>query len=259
MSATGNEAPSQAKMTAMIRELEKEAADLLKYPRADLVSIIRNVGFICTCCAKCCTRGFNGHVFLLDNDVDTVREIDPSALMPAPNFEFCDQNGVFYVSGYALRTKKDGSCIFLNRNRCTIYDRRMSICRIYPYMLHREEGEDGSVDWRQISGLNQHGEYYGEIGQEEADAIASEVIKYEYASLSHQISFISFIRDFFSLHGLRHIQRVYDRRIGEFRNGVPVTVRVYCQGVLEERQAICTDYGIVPRQTKKAKRAVQQD
>lgn len=257
MITTGSRTAGQAKMTTMIEELEAEAADLLKYPRADLVSIIRNVGFICTCCAQCCTRDFNGHVFLLESDTETVREIDPSVLMPAPSFEFCDRNGIFYASGYALKTKTDGSCVFLNRNRCTIYDRRMSICRIYPYMLHREEGDDGQVDWRQIGGLNRHGEYYGEIGAEEAEAIASEVMEYEYASLRHQISFISFIREYFADHGLRHVQRVYDRQMAEFRSGIPVTVQVYSREGLEERQAVCTDYGIIPRLKKKSKKGVQ--
>ncbi len=52
-----------------------------------------------------------------------------------------------------------GSCWFLENGKCRIYEHRFTICRIYPYMLHREADEKGSVDWRQFCGLDQHGEY----------------------------------------------------------------------------------------------------
>ena len=144
-----------------IAALTQERNSVFEYPTERHASVIHEVGFRCTCCAKCCTRAFNGHVFLLDRDVNAVREIDPAALEPAPNPEFCDQNGTFYVSGYALRAKDDdaGSCYFLENNRCRIYESRFAICRIYPNMLHREADENGKVDWRQISGLDKHGEY----------------------------------------------------------------------------------------------------
>ena len=142
-----------------IAALVRERNGLFDYPAERLAGIIREVGFRCDCCARCCTRAFNGHVFLLDRDVAVVREIDPGAIEPAPDPEFCDQNGIFYVSGYALRAKDDaeGSCWFLDGGKCRIYDRRFSICRIYPYMLHREADEEGNIDWRQISGLEMHG------------------------------------------------------------------------------------------------------
>lgn len=240
----------------MTADLEAETDALLGYPDADLVRVIREVGFSCTCCGRCCTREFNDHVFLLDADTERVRAIDPSALMPAPYFEFCDQNGTFYVSGYALRTRDDGACVFLSaERRCTIYDRRMSICRVYPYMLHREEGEDGTVDWRQISGLNQHGEYYAPIGEAEAWEIAREVRAYEEAYLRQEVAFLRCLRDVFAANGLRHIQKVYDRQMAAFRKGVPVPVRVYCNGTFEEMTAVCGDYGTAPRRAGKVRYA----
>jgi Fe-S-cluster containining protein len=239
----------------MIADVEAEIDALLGYPDADLVRIIREVGFSCTCCGRCCTREFNDHVFLLDSDTEKVRAIDPSALMPAPYFEFCDQNGNFYVSGYALRTREDGACVFLSEERrCTIYDRRMAICRVYPYMLHREEGEDGTVDWRQISGLNQHGEYYAAIGEEEAREIACEVKAYEEAYLRQEVAFLQCLRDYFAANGLRHIQKVYDRQMAAFRKGAPLPVRVYCGGAFEEMTAVCGDYGATPRMAGKVRR-----
>ncbi|CAJ37322.1 hypothetical protein RCIX2202 [Methanocella arvoryzae MRE50] len=45
-------------------------------------------------------------------------------MMPAPYYEFCDQNGEFYVSGYAIRANRDGTCHFLEKGRCRIYEQR---------------------------------------------------------------------------------------------------------------------------------------
>ena len=221
-----------------IAALTRERNALLAYPQDDLAAVIREVGFRCTSCGKCCTREFNGHVFLLDRDAATVREIEPAALEPAPHPEFCDQNGIFYVSGYALRVKEDdaGSCWFLENGRCRIYDRRFSICRIYPYMLHREPGVDGKIDWRQISGLDEHGDYGEGIPEDESLAIARETKEYENAFLAQEIAFLEFMQGYFAEHGLRHVQKIYDDRMRRYRNGEKITVRVYHDGHLAEYQ-----------------------
>ncbi len=224
--------PIPYRIVALVQERNR----LFEYSPERFSDIIRDVGFSCDRCAKCCTRAFNGHVFLLDRDVDAIRKTDPSSLEPAPDPEFCDQNGMFYVSGYALRAKDDpeGSCWFLAGNLCRIYDRRPSICRVYPYMLHREPDEQGRLDWRQISGLDLHGEYHTGIPEDERVSIAQQTIEYENAVLSHEISFLEFIREYFMKHGLRHVQKVYDDRMRRFLNGEPITVMVYHAGKLEE-------------------------
>jgi len=219
-----------------IAALTQEEHALFEYPIERLVGIIKDVGFRCNACAKCCTRAFNGHVFLLDRDVTTVCGIDPLALEPAPNPEFCDQNGIFYVSGYAIRVKddKNWSCWFLENGRCRIYDRRFAICRIYPYMLHREPDDRGKVDWRQISGLDQHGEYDAKITDEECLAIARETMEYEHAFLAHQIAFLECIQEEFTRKNLRHVQKIYDDRMRQYRKGEPITVMVYTEGQLKK-------------------------
>ncbi len=224
--------PIPLRITALVQEQNS----LLEYPVERLASIIRDIRFRCTGCAKCCTRAFNGHVFLLDKDVRAVRKIDPDAIEPAPDPEFCDQNGTFYVSGYALKEKGDreGSCWFLENGRCRIYDSRFAICRIYPYMLHREPDESGRVDWRQISGLDQHGAYDREIPEEEALAAARETKEFENAFLAHEIAFLEFIREYFAENGLRHVQKVYDDRMRAFTKGFPIRVMVFSDGRLEE-------------------------
>lgn len=219
-----------------IAALVQEQNCLYEYPIERLAGIIRDIRFRCTCCAQCCTRAFNGHVFLLDRDVTAVRKIEPDSIEPAPDPEFCDQNGTFYVSGYALRAKDDAarSCWFLENGRCRIYDNRFSICRIYPYMLHREPDESGTVDWRQISGLDLHGEFDGEISEDESLAIARETKEFENAFLTQEIAFLEYIREYFSENQLRHVQKVYDDRMRAFSRGYPIRIMVFCDGGLEE-------------------------
>ena len=223
--------PVPLRIAALIQERNR----LLEYPLERLAAIIQDIGFRCTSCARCCTRAFNGHVFLLDRDVTSVRKFDPAAIEPAPAPEFCDQNGIFYVSGYALRTRDDesGSCWFLENGKCRIYDRRFAICRIYPYMLHREPDEHGDVDWRQFSGLEQHGEYDAVISDNESLDLARETKEYENAFLTQEIQFLEFIQDYFSRHGLRHVQKVYDDQMRRFNRGDEITVMVYYDGLLE--------------------------
>ncbi|MDD1693509.1 MAG: YkgJ family cysteine cluster protein [Methanoregula sp.] len=219
-----------------ISALTQERNSLFEYPMERLAGIIKDIGFRCTACAKCCTRSFNGHVFLLDRDVTTVKKIDPDAIEPAPDPEFCDQNGTFYVSGYALKSKDDetGSCWFLENSRCLIYDDRFFICRIYPYMLHREPDETGKVDWRQISGIDQHGEFNQVIPEEECLTIARETKEFENAFLNQEIAFLEYIQEYFSQNGLRHVQKVYDDRMRAFKKGVPIRVMVFYDGHFEE-------------------------
>jgi Fe-S-cluster containining protein len=221
-----------------IAALIQERNSLLAYPVERLAGVIQQIGFRCTSCAKCCTRGFNGHVFLLDRDVTSVRAFDPAAIEPAPAPEFCDQNGIFYVSGYAVRTQSDDSesCWFLENGRCRIYDRRFTICRIYPFMLHREPDEHGDVDWRQFSGLDQHGEYDAAITDDESLDLARETKEYENAFLTQEIRFLEFMQDFFTCYQLRHVQKVYDDQIRRFNRGEEITVMVYYDGNLDQHR-----------------------
>lgn len=221
-----------------IAALTQERNSLLEYAVERLASVIREIGFQCSSCAKCCTRAFNGHVFLLDRDVTAVKTIDPAAIEPAPAPEFCDQNGIFYVSGYAIRIQDDddGSCWFLENGKCRIYERRFTICRIYPYMLHREADEKGCVDWRQFCGLDQHGEYNAAIPENESLDLARETKEYENAFLSQEIRFLEFMQDYFYRHRLRHVQKVYDDGMRRFNRGEEITVMVYYDGLLERHR-----------------------
>ncbi|WP_406656510.1 YkgJ family cysteine cluster protein [Methanolobus sp. ZRKC2] len=214
----------------------EELKELQEYPEEKLVDIIKEVGFQCDLCARCCTREFNDHVFLLEKDIEAIEHVDPEAIQPAPYYELCDQHGNFYVSGYALKTEEDGSCIFLKDQRCTIYDNRPFICRLYPYMLHQETDEDGNVGWRQISGLNLHGCYHTTISDEQCKVIASDVKVYESSFLEQKIKFLEKTKEHFREKKLRHIQGVYDREIRKFNKGGEIIVFVLDQGVFREHK-----------------------
>ncbi|SFM41139.1 YkgJ family cysteine cluster protein [Methanolobus profundi] len=216
--------------------VNEELEGVQDYPMDGLVSIIKEVGFECDFCARCCTRQFNDHVFLLTDDALRMTEISSDVLEPAPYYELCDQKGRFYVSGYALKAKEDGSCIFLKDKRCTIYEQRPMICSLYPYMLHREPDEDGNVDWRQISGLNQHGLYHTEISDEEAQDIAQQIKTYETAYLRQLIAFYKKAQEHFSRNKLKHVQGVYDREMRKFKKGEEITVLVLFNGEFIEHK-----------------------
>lgn len=218
-----------------LTEAREELAGVEEFPDPEFVGIIKELGFRCELCARCCTKEFNDHVFLLDADLAVIRQINPDSVTPAPYPEFCDQKGRFYVSGYALKTKPDGSCIFLENKRCRIYGNRPSICRVYPYMLHREADDSGKVDWRQISGLNEHGSYNSELEDSECREIARETRAYEEVYLAQMISFFEAVEAHFRKNGLKHVQSIYDRRMREFLKGrCELEVFVYDKGGFEK-------------------------
>ncbi len=213
--------------TPRIEGLEKEYREVGEYPEELFCEIIRDVGFECNFCAKCCTKDFNGHVFLLDSETDRIREIDPGALLPAPGFDYCDQHGNFYVAGYCIKTRDNGECCFLKDRRCTIYENRPKICRIYPFMIHKEPDDRGKVDWRIISGLNEHGCYHSECSESDCRRIYLETREYEMAFLDHQIRFLRYIKDYFEKNSLRHVRKIYDDKMREVNKGKKISVFVY--------------------------------
>ena len=105
-------------------------------------------------------------------------------------------------------------------------------------MLHREPGKDGRVDWRQISGLDEHGEYHHHIPDDECLSLARQTKEYECAFLSHEISFLECMQEHFSRHCLRHSRITYSRQMRRYSKGYPVTVMVYHNGSLEPNQVL---------------------
>lgn len=215
-------------------EIEKEMQCIASFPDEKFIGIIREVGFECDCCGKCCTSGFNDHVFLLDDDAARIIEaLGSDFLRPAPSFDFCDNLGRFYVLGYALKNKPNGYCIFYTGSGCEYYDIRPDICKIFPYMLHREPDEEGNIEFRQIGGLNQHGLYHSDIGEDACKEIVRQVKKYESDFLGQKQRFLNTIKEHFKKHALRHSRQMYDRRMREYGKGKEIEVNVFYRGRFE--------------------------
>lgn len=220
----------------MIDEIEKEIECITSFPDERFMEIIREVGFECDCCGKCCTSGFNDHVFLLDDDTARIIEaLGSDFLRPAPYFDFCDDLGRFYVLGYALKNKPNGDCIFYTGGKCEHYEIRPDICKIYPYMLHREADEEGNVELRQIGGLNQHGLYHNEISEKTCQEILRAVKKYETDFLKQKLEFVSAIAKHFEKHALKHSQWMYDRMMRKYKRGEEIEVYVFFKGKFEKK------------------------
>lgn len=208
---------------------------LMAYSPCELAAIISEVGFNCDCCSRCCTRDFNGHVLLLDADVMRIRSFAPESLEPVPVLDFCDQYGTYYASGYTIRSQGDseGSCHFLKERRCRIYEKRPLICRLYPYMLHREQDDRGTLDWRQISGLNQHGEYHSDISEDRAHSLALEIKAFEEEVLSHEIRYLAYTGRYFLDNCLRNVRKRYDDGLRSAVEGGEIQIMVFSNGMFD--------------------------
>jgi len=212
--------PIPYRIVALIQERNR----LFSYPLEQVAGDIWSTHFRCTCCGTCCTREVNSHIFLLDKDVRAVKILDPAAYEPAPDPEFCDRNGMLYVSGYALRMKDDanGSCWFLENGRCRIYNNRFSVCRVYPHMLRRSAGAPGNITWRQFARKGCHGQNGPALSHEDCMTVAREVKEYENAYLTQQISF------------LETVPEVHKQSIQRYQEGRPVDIKVFHAGEFEE-------------------------
>jgi hypothetical protein len=219
----------------LIGEQKRELALLSAYSLERLARVFRGVGFRCDRCARCCTRSFNGHVLLLDDDVEQVGAIDRMSMEPVPSYDFSDQEGTFYTSGYTIRAipDREGSCWFLEGGLCRIYEKRPMVCRVYPYMLHREPDERGKVDWRQISGLDLHGEYHSPLSLEESLDLAALTKAFEVRALLHEIAFLECTGMHFLVNGLRYARKARDDRLHRLRRGEDAVVMVYHRGRFE--------------------------
>jgi Fe-S-cluster containining protein len=90
------------------------------------------VHFQCTKCGICCgdTKQKTRHILLLKTETE---QIATATSQPTSQFTTKIKNKAPY--NYEMKKTKDGKCIFLKNNRCTIYAARPLICRFYPFEL----------------------------------------------------------------------------------------------------------------------------
>lgn len=83
----------------------------------------------CDICDAACCKGFNGTVYsqLLLEDFKQIFERFPIVFMKG------DLN---YIKPVILLTNGIDSCRYLLNNKCTIYEKRPSVCKVYPLSPH---------------------------------------------------------------------------------------------------------------------------
>jgi len=106
--------------------------------------------FKCTGCGKCCT-GSPGYVFLSDTDLEKL-----SAHFALPLEEFTRKYTRLVDGQYALLDRKGSEdCIFLENNRCNVYESRPVQCKTFPWWIHNlREPEDWVEAGERCEGIN---------------------------------------------------------------------------------------------------------
>ena len=91
-----------------------------------------SVRFRCIRCGICCgdTKDKSRHVLLLKNEVEQIAKATGRQIF---NFAAKIEDNAPY--SYKMKKRKNGKCVFLENNRCTIYSSRPLICRFYPFEL----------------------------------------------------------------------------------------------------------------------------
>ena len=89
--------------------------------------------FHCIRCGMCCgdTEEKTRHILLLEAEAE---QIAKKTLQPISRFSVKIKEKAPY--NYEMRKRlQDRKCVFLKKNRCTIYSLRPLICRFYPFEL----------------------------------------------------------------------------------------------------------------------------
>ena len=89
--------------------------------------------FQCTKCGLCCgdTKTKNRHILLLPAEAE---QIAKATNQPTAQFTVKIEGKAPYTHEMK-KTTENGKCLFLKKNRCTIYQIRPLICRFYPFQL----------------------------------------------------------------------------------------------------------------------------
>ncbi len=106
--------------------------------------------FTCTSCGECC-RLPGGKVRISQEEIESV-----SRFFSMDQEFFLKQYAVHGEKGWALEDESHYACIFLQDNRCSIYDVRPLQCRTFPFW---PENLKSAYRWKQLksfcSGIDQ--------------------------------------------------------------------------------------------------------
>ncbi|MDW7777068.1 MAG: YkgJ family cysteine cluster protein [Methanosarcinales archaeon] len=117
----------------------------------DISHSIRDVGFKCMKCGWCCCPDPEFEIEILDihrpsnaisvlpRDIRAIQDATGCNLLDVvePDVYSCIRGEKMLSTGWILKRKHDGTCMFFddNRNLCTIYEYRPLICMVFPFFL----------------------------------------------------------------------------------------------------------------------------
>jgi Fe-S-cluster containining protein len=95
----------------------------------------QNVRFRCARCTLCCgdTRTRTRHIVMTQAEA---RRISETKNLTITDFACKIDGQAPYV--HEMRKNRNGKCVFLNKDSCTIYSLRPLVCRFYPFELKSE-------------------------------------------------------------------------------------------------------------------------
>jgi len=103
-------------------------------------------------CGMCCgdTKEKTRHILLLRTEAE---QIAKATSQPISEFTVKIKDKTPY--SYEMKKTKDGKCVFLENNCCTIYSARPLICRFYPFELKiADSGKYTFLYTLECSGIN---------------------------------------------------------------------------------------------------------
>jgi Fe-S-cluster containining protein len=104
----------------------------------------KNVRFKCEKCALCCgdTEDRVRRIFLLEIESERISRKTRKSVNA-----FAGKLEGFEPYFYMMKKAKDGKCIFLKGNVCTIYRIRPLICRFYPFELKEADSNQYTFNY----------------------------------------------------------------------------------------------------------------
>lgn len=181
----------------LIWMLDTELKAAMSIHPEDIAESIRNIGFCCLMCGRCC-RSEHGDNSVMLGPVEIHRICHHTGLTPEQVAEppehrelqdtkelsrvadMIDRQGNVHTFGWILSRKDNGDCIFIqdrpSGNRCSAYGARPMLCSTYPFFM-----EDGKLQVSLCEGLG------GAIGQHESFALAVNVLDRYIAELKETI------------------------------------------------------------------------
>ena len=184
--------------TLLINELKTELEKAKKLDVSRVAARIREIGFSCTICGKCCIKEFgDNRVFVTCKEIADIsrdtglsrEEIADTPLPEDPDPLFqphdVDGQGNVHTFGWILRRDECGNCRFIQDKRCNIYRSRPLLCRTYPFYI-----VDGELEVSECEGLGAN------ISEPESLELAQDLVRRYISEIEETISLYENYEDF---------------------------------------------------------------